>query len=142
MDCSLPGSSILGIFPIRIWSGLPLSSFGRSYKLRDRTCISCIASNFFTPEPVGCISQALTKCSALCNASWDLYAEGPPSLQEGIKPAPLLVRERLSKLAVMLSPRPHPQQKSDCSCSSAHLSSFSLGPSGATRLDLCLFHFF
>ena len=139
MDCSLPGSSVLGIFPVRIWNGLPLSSFRGSYQLRDRTCISCIASRFFTPEPVGRIPQALTKCSALCNASWDLYAEGPHSLQEGIKPAPLLVREHLSEIAVMLSSPhhpPRPQQKSDCSCSSAHLNSFSLGPSGAPRLDL------
>ena len=42
MDCSLPGSSVLGIFQARILEWIA-SSFSRgSFWLRDRTCISCI----------------------------------------------------------------------------------------------------
>ena len=29
MDCSLPGSSIHGIFQVRVWSGVPLPSLNR-----------------------------------------------------------------------------------------------------------------
>ena len=48
MDCSLPGSSIRGIFQARVleWVAMP-SSRGPS-QLRDRTQVSHIAGGFFT----------------------------------------------------------------------------------------------
>ena len=55
-DCSLPGSSVHGIFPARDWRGLPFPPPGESSQLRDRThvsCVSCIADRFFTAEPLG-----------------------------------------------------------------------------------------
>ena len=47
-DCSLPGSSVLGIFQARIleWVAIPLSR-GSSHP-RDQTQVSCIADGFFT----------------------------------------------------------------------------------------------
>ena len=53
MDCSPPGSSVLGISQIRIleWVAVP---FSRSSSWpRDRALISCIAGRFFTAEPSG-----------------------------------------------------------------------------------------
>ena len=38
MDCSLPGSSVHGIFPARILEGVVMPSS------RDRTCVSCIGT--------------------------------------------------------------------------------------------------
>ena len=48
MDCSLPGSSVHGIFQARIleWAAVSFSR-GPSW-LRDRTCASCIAGRVFT----------------------------------------------------------------------------------------------
>ena len=48
MDCSLPDSSVHGIFQARIleWVTIPFSR--GSFQPRDRTQISCIAGRFFT----------------------------------------------------------------------------------------------
>ena len=56
MDCSPSGSSVYGILQARIleWVAMP-SSRGSSWP-RDRisiSCISCMASGFFTIEPAG-----------------------------------------------------------------------------------------
>ena len=53
MDCSLPGSSIHGIFLARIleWVAIPFSR-GSSWP-RDWTHVSCIAGRFFTTELPG-----------------------------------------------------------------------------------------
>ena len=53
VDCSPPGPSAHGIFQARIveWFAIPFSR-GFSWP-RDRTHVSCIASNFFTTEPPG-----------------------------------------------------------------------------------------
>ena len=53
MDCSLPGSSCHWIFQARIleWVAMPFSG-GASWP-RNRTWVSCIASRFFTAEPLG-----------------------------------------------------------------------------------------
>ena len=53
MDCSLPGSSVHGIFLARIlqWVAIPFSR--GSSQPRDRTRISSIAGGFFTSEPLG-----------------------------------------------------------------------------------------
>ena len=56
MDCSLPGSSVHGIFHARILKWVAISSSKESSQPRDWTCISCIsciAGEFFTPEPLG-----------------------------------------------------------------------------------------
>jgi len=47
MDCSLPGSSVHGIFQARIleWVGMPFSR--GSSQTRDGTPVSCIADRFF-----------------------------------------------------------------------------------------------
>ena len=47
-DCSLPGSSVLGIFQARIleWITIPFSK--GSSQPRDQTWVSCIAGKVFT----------------------------------------------------------------------------------------------
>ena len=42
MDCSPPGSSVLGIFQARILELIAISSSRGSSRLRDRICVSCI----------------------------------------------------------------------------------------------------
>ena len=48
MDCSLPGTSVLGILQTRIleWAAIPFSR--RSFQARDWTQVYCIAGWFFT----------------------------------------------------------------------------------------------
>ena len=41
-DCSLPDSSMHGIYSPRILKWVAISSFRKSFQRRDRTCISCI----------------------------------------------------------------------------------------------------
>ena len=53
MDCSLPGSSVHGILQARILEWVAISSSRGSSWPRDQTCVSCIASGFFTAEPPG-----------------------------------------------------------------------------------------
>ena len=48
MDCSPPGSTVLGIFQARILKWVSISSSRGSSRPRDRTRISCTASRFFT----------------------------------------------------------------------------------------------
>ena len=42
MNCSLPGSSVRGVFQARILEWVAISSSRGSSQRRDRTCISCI----------------------------------------------------------------------------------------------------
>ena len=56
IDCTMPGSSVLGVLQARIpeWAAMP-SSRGPSWP-KDRTlvpCISCVTGRFFTTEPPG-----------------------------------------------------------------------------------------
>ena len=56
MDYSLPGSSVHEIFPARLLEWVAISCSRESSQPRDRTqvsCISCIAGEFFTAEPLG-----------------------------------------------------------------------------------------
>ena len=54
MDCSLPSSSVCGIFQARILEWVAISSSTRSSQPRDWTHVSCIlAGRFFTTEPLG-----------------------------------------------------------------------------------------
>ena len=48
MDCSLPGSSVHGIFQARILEWVAISFSGRSSRLRDWTQVSCIVGRHFT----------------------------------------------------------------------------------------------
>ena len=48
MDCSLPGSSIHGIFQARVLEWVAISFSRRSSRPRDRTQVSCIAGRCFT----------------------------------------------------------------------------------------------
>ena len=53
MDCSLPGSSVLGIHKAKIleWIAIPFSK--GSSPTRDRTRVSHIEGKFFMSEPPG-----------------------------------------------------------------------------------------
>ena len=51
MDCSPPGSSVHVISQARLLEWVVISLSRKSPLLRNRTCISCIASGFFTTEP-------------------------------------------------------------------------------------------
>ena len=56
LGCSLPGSSVRGIFQARILKWAAISFFKGSSQTRDWThvsCVSCIAGRFFTTEPWG-----------------------------------------------------------------------------------------
>ena len=48
MNCSLPGSSVHGIFPSRVQQWVAISSSGGSSRPRDWTRVSCIAGRHFT----------------------------------------------------------------------------------------------
>ena len=48
MDCSLPGSSVLGILQAKILERVAISYYRGSSRPRDRTYISCIAGRIFT----------------------------------------------------------------------------------------------
>ena len=51
MDCSLPGSSVHGIFQARILEWVAIALSRKSSRPWDRTCVSCLAGRFFTTEP-------------------------------------------------------------------------------------------
>ena len=53
MDFSPPGSSVHGILQARILEWVVMPSSRGSSQPRDRACVSCIASGFFTTEPPG-----------------------------------------------------------------------------------------
>ena len=53
VDCSPPDPSIHGIFQQRILKWVIMTSSRGSFQPRDQTCVSCIASGFFTTEPLG-----------------------------------------------------------------------------------------
>ena len=49
LDCSPPGSSVHGIFQTRIPEWVAISSSKGSFQ--SVSCVSCIASRFYTAEP-------------------------------------------------------------------------------------------
>ena len=53
MDYSLPDSSVRGILQARILAWVAISFSRGSSEPGDRTCVSCIAGEFFTTEPPG-----------------------------------------------------------------------------------------
>ena len=58
MDCSLPGSSVHGIFQVRILEWVAISFSGGSSQLRDRTWVSCV---------VAAAAKLLQLCPTLCD---------------------------------------------------------------------------
>ena len=53
MDCSLPGSSVHGIFQARIPEWVVISFSRGSSEIRDRTRVSCTGGRFFTIRATG-----------------------------------------------------------------------------------------
>ena len=56
MDCSLPGSSVCGIFQAIILEWVAITYSRGSYSFRDQNCVSLsltLAGRFFTTEPPG-----------------------------------------------------------------------------------------
>ena len=53
MDCSLPGSSVHGIFQARVLEWVAISFLQGILRLKDQTWISCLAGGFFSAEPPG-----------------------------------------------------------------------------------------
>ena len=51
VDCSLPASSVHGIFQARILGWVAISLSTGTSRLRDQTCVSCLAGGFFTTDP-------------------------------------------------------------------------------------------
>ena len=51
MDCSPPGSSLHGISHPRILEWVAISFSRGSFPPRDRSCVSCLAGEFFTTKP-------------------------------------------------------------------------------------------
>ena len=56
LDCSLPGSSVHGIFQVKILEWVVIYSFSGFSRAKDQTwvsCASCIAGGFFYPWDIG-----------------------------------------------------------------------------------------
>ena len=53
MDCSLPGSSVHGIFRQEYWSKLPFLTPGDRPDLGIKPTSPALADGFFTTEPLG-----------------------------------------------------------------------------------------
>ena len=63
MNCSLPGSSVHGIFQARLLEWVAISSFRGSSQPRDQTCVSCIS----------CIGKYLPLAPPGKSSSWDYW---------------------------------------------------------------------
>ena len=71
MDCSPPGTSVLGILQARILEWAAMSSCRGASQPRDRTCVSyicCIGSGFFITSATW---DALRLVSCLFVGRWD-----------------------------------------------------------------------
>ena len=68
MDCSLPGSSVHGIFQARVWSGLPLPS---PFVIRKRQ-IKRITIQFSTVQSRSYVWLFVTPWTAACQASMSI----------------------------------------------------------------------
>ena len=69
MDYSLSGSSIHGIFQVRILEWVAISS-SRSSQPRDGIQVSCITGRFFTTEPPGNPYTSENMCTYMCAHVW------------------------------------------------------------------------
>ena len=85
MDCSLPGSSVHGIFQARILEWVAISSSKGSSWFRDQTCtsfVSCIAGRFLPVESLGskdCNGNSLETSRASLVAQ---LVKNPPAMRE------------------------------------------------------------
>ena len=74
VDCSLPGSSVHGIFQARILEWVAISFSRGSSRPKDRTQVSCTAADSLPSEPPGKFSSLGVLLSRLnyCHESWHL----------------------------------------------------------------------
>ena len=87
MDCSLPGSSVHGIFQARILEWVAISSSRGSSQPRDRTLVSCIGRWFLycwairkaQGGLVFALGNALENSLALSSSLWVLSGPWSPS---------------------------------------------------------------
>ena len=89
IDCSLPGSSVHGIFQARILKWVAISSSRGSSQPRDQThvsCISCIEGGFFTTEsprkPQSCVSfpNSCESIYTFSSVQFSSFAQSCPTL--------------------------------------------------------------
>ena len=91
MDCSPPGPSGHGISQARMLEWIAISFSRGSSWLRDQTCISCIAGEFFTTEPPGKPTTVYLKLKIkvkvkllshvwLFVTPWTVAYQAPPSM--------------------------------------------------------------
>ena len=122
MDCSLPGSSIHGIFQARILEWVAISFSRRSSRPRDWTQVSCNAGRCFTiwatREVQGSKGRAWTNCTCwpmncsccclvtqLCRTLWDsMDCSLPGSSVHGIFHAGILEQVAISFSWGLLDP--------------------------------------
>ena len=85
MDCSPPGYSVHGISQARVLEQVSISFFRGSYRTRDWTCVSCVASGFFTTELPGKPDEGSVQfnSSVVSNSLW------PHDSQHARPPCPL-----------------------------------------------------
>ena len=92
MGCSPPGSSGHGISQARMLEWIAISFSRGSSWLRDQTCISCIAGEFFTTEPPGKPTTVYLKLKIkvkvkllshvwLFVTPWTVAYQAPPSMR-------------------------------------------------------------
>ena len=92
MGCSPPGSSGHGISQARMLEWIAISFSRGSSWLRDQTCISCIAGEFFTTEPPGKPTTVYLKLKIkvkvkllshvwLFVTPWTVAYQAPPSME-------------------------------------------------------------
>ena len=70
MDCSLPGSSVHGIFQARVLESVAISFSRGSSRPRDRTCISCIGRFgvlYHWATAAAAAAKSLQLCPTLCD---------------------------------------------------------------------------
>ena len=83
MDCSLPGSSVRGIFWARILEWVAMLSSRGSSQPRNWTQVFSIASRFFTTEPPGKSTDTSVQFSSVsqpCPTLCDLMNRSTPGL--------------------------------------------------------------
>ena len=105
MNCSLPGSSVLGIFQTRILQWVAISFSRGSSGARDWTCVSCISRigrqilyHWARERPLKCF-LAIIKLSPggkfKSQCLWRLTAAPSPALQPSKKKPGILFRSAL-----------------------------------------------
>ena len=77
MDCSLPGSSVHGIFQARVLDWVAISFSRGSSQPRDRTRVSCIAGRCFT---IWATREAFSVYSVMLSANSDIFTSLVSSL--------------------------------------------------------------